>query len=531
MKKIILSAVLLIASLTLSAQEQKSASSSKGLYTLDKIHWVNPWLGTENMSGMVLNDTIFKDFNAFADASLSAKYEIGELKNIYDPSSTVTGAFNVDSYSRLGKVFLYGKFGYDYSYSTGSRWRGLINPYESPFMMADSIPGNMSLEMYNMEAGIGIPLGKGFSAGLDFSYNVGIMAKHRDLRNKNTYMDFVIAPGFMYTGKKVSGGLSLGYNRNTERIEYKQIDSSTEKYIFSLYGMWLFSSSGFASAETMRRKENSGYFASLQLDVILGKFRLFNSFRADYKDGMQTETGYNNLIHGQIRQLTYSDRLILQYGLNHRLKADVSFYTMLGYKYLQRQELDPDSNVRIWVSYGGPINNYIRNFSSMDIDYTYRRALSMTDIRWESSIGFRHMNIDNTYKEAPIKFLQDLRSYEGYLKFAKYFKNGNSLFDVIPEVSYSWAEGTPDDIINVETGEMLEKNAQWQMLDQLMEEFNFWKASKVSAGLGFKYTYILDPEKGTDIYAKTSYNIRMAVDNGLEKMCRHNALFTIGFTF
>lgn len=528
MKKIFLLSVFLLAGTALLCGQEVS---SKSYVTIDKLPWANPWLFSGNMSGMVMNETVFNDYSAFADASLSADYEFGKLKNVYDPESNLTGAFNIDSYSKLGKVFLYGRFGYNYTHSTGSRWRGLINPYETPFMMADTIPGNLSLEIYDMEAGIGIPLGRGFAVGVDISYKADIMAKHKDLRNKNTYMDFVISPGVMYEGKNISGGLNLGYSRNTEKIEYKQIDMSSEKYLFSLYGMWLYSSNGFSSAETSRRKENSSYFGSIQLDVNIGKFRLFDSFRADYTYGIQTETGYNNLIHGQINRMTYSNFLVLQYGLNHRIKADISFYTMLGDKYLQREELDPDSNVRVWVSYGSPINCFVRNLSTMDIDYTYRRAFSVTDIRWESSLGFRHLNVDNKYKEAPINFLQDIKIYEGYLRFSKYFRVKRSIIDITPEVSYSWSEGTPNDIINIETDEVLEDNPQWQLLEPLYGEYSFWKASKVSAGLQAKYAYILNPEKGTDIYTKINFNARIGLDSGFHSLYRCLGQLSVGFTF
>lgn len=526
MKRIVTLSLLLFAASALSAQSE----SQKSLFTLDRLPWINPWLTTDNMSGMTLNDDIFKGFTAFSDATLSARLQSGSLKNIYDPRSTITGAFNIDSYSKLGKVFLYGRFGYDYSHMEESRWRGLIDPYETPFMMADSIPGNISLEMYKMEAGIGIPLGK-FSIGVDVRYDVGLMAKHKDLRNKNTYMNFDISPGIMYRGETVKAGLNLGYIRNTEKIEYSQVDKNSEKYMFDLYGLWLYHSTGFSSAETSRMKENSSVYGAVQLDLIFGKFRIFNNFRAEYLSGLQGETKYNNLIHGETHKLTYSNSLTLQYGLRHRIVADFSSYRMTGDKFLQRQELDPASNVRIWVSYGGPVNCYVRNYRSEDISYTYRMAYSPTDISWEGTVGFRNYSTDHKYKEHPINFAQNLDIYEAYLRFAKYWVIKKSMIDFAPMLGYSFAGGDADRITNVESGEELPMDGNLQLLDQLWEEYNFWQAPKFSAGIHLRYGYMLNKEKGLNLNIKLNYNISGATGGVCKNTYRHYTGLSIGLTF
>lgn len=506
--------------------------SSKTYYSLDKIRWVNPWLsGGNNMAGMVLNDDIFKGFNAFSDANLSARFTTGNLRNIYDPESEISGAFDIDSYSRLGKVFLRGRFGYEYDYNYASRWRGLLNPYETPFMMADSIPGNLSMEMYRMEAGIGIPLSRHFALGVDIKYDVGLMAKHKDLRNKNTYMNFDISPGFIYNGKSVKAGLNLGYIRNTEKIEYVQIDQNTDKYLFSLYGLWLNYSTGFSSAETSRLKENSTFYGAAQIDLSFGDVRIFDVFRADYLIGKQGETGYNGLNHGEIHQLTYSNSLTFLYGMRHRVKFDFTSYRMTGYKFLQRQELNPSSNIRVWVSYGGPINCYIRNYHSEDVNYTFRMAHSITDIRWEGTIGFKNLSTNHKYKEHPLNFSQNLNIREVYLHFTKYWRTGRSMFDLAPGISYSFTDGTENLITNVETGEEVEGQEGWQLTEELYEEFQYWKAPKINAGIGFRYGYILNQDKGLDLNIALKYNIQGATEGVRINAFRHYATLSVGLTF
>ncbi len=157
-----------------------------------------------NAARLALEDT------TYINVELGLLGETGVLKDVFTPDQRVMGTLEASSQRTVGKVGLYGRFGYGYNYSRGSTWRGWIDPYETPFMLADSIPGPLSIEMYSMEAGAGFPLGGGWSAGLDIAYDVGLMAKHKDLRNKNTSMRFRITPGIYWQGEKVGLGLDLG---------------------------------------------------------------------------------------------------------------------------------------------------------------------------------------------------------------------------------------------------------------------------------------------------------------------------------
>ena len=201
-----------------------------------------------NAARLVLEDT------TFVDVSLGVVGETGVLKDVFAPDWQAGGALDASSRRKLGQVQLYGHFGYGYDYGQGSTWRGWIDPYETPFMLADSIPGSLSLERYTMEAGVGIPLGGGWAAGVDVAYDVALMAKHKDLRNKNTAMTFRIAPGVQWQGESFGLGFDLGYERATERVEYLQVSSNVENVLFDLYGLWVGRSMDFSSAYTRRMK-------------------------------------------------------------------------------------------------------------------------------------------------------------------------------------------------------------------------------------------------------------------------------------
>lgn len=490
--------------------------AQKSQYSMERIEWINPWTTTDNSSGLVLNEALLGEISSFTEGSLSGYTHSGSLKNIYDPRTTFGGDFDIGSYLKLGNFYLNGDFNYDYSLSKESRWRGWYDPYSTPFMAADSIPGNLSIEEYRMGAAVAYPINTHFAVGMDLKYDVGIMAKHRDLRNKNTIMRFEISPSMLFSGDNFNIGLNLGYRRETEKVEYKQEDSSSEKYLFSLYGLWLYYSTGFSSAETSRENLTSGFNGSITADISHQGFRIFNHFTTDYTTAMQGETGYNNLIHGQTNKLTFSDRLTILYGHSHRINVSVDFYTMVGNRFLQRQELDPQSNIRVWVTYGGPINYYYRRFISEEMSYTYRRGKSHTDIKWEATAGIKGVAVSHKYKETPLTFNQSLNTIEGYIKYTHYIQLRNSRIDITPQVAYSFSDGIMN---NTEDGQN-----KWQLNTQLEEEYLFWQAPKIKGGIGIKYNYKALSFKG-------EYGGNFALSGEMRGQMRHSGVLSIGFAF
>lgn len=531
MKKTVINSILCIlftaaCVLPLSA---RTVSAGKGDYTIGRLGWANLWLNTANPAGLTGNSSFLSDsLRAFSQAALKADYTSGALKNIYDPVTGITGDLSVDSYMKLGNTYLHGRFGYIYEYGTDYRWRGMTDPYEMPFMTADSIPGNISNELYTMEAGIGIPLGGGWSIGIDAGYDAGILAKHRDLRNKNTYMLFDITPGVKYASGHFTAGLSLCYLRNTEKVEYKQYADATEKYLFSIYGMWHYNSTGFSSAEKNRYRRRDEYAGAIQLGLDYSDFRILNEFEARYTASSQTEAGTNNLRYGDTGKMKYSDAFSAVFGYGHRIDGSFAWSRMNGYRFLQRQELDPYSKVRVWVTYGGPIYCYDRSDLTSALSYTYRKAGSNFDIDWEISTGARLTYMKQNYYETPYTFSQKYCATEPFIRFSKYWKKGKSRMDLVPEASYYIVDASGYENL-ITGGECPESGNPWQLTGPLHEEYAFFTSSRLAAGLSFRYAYLFKPS--ATIYFNAGYLLRHAVEGDMKGHSRHSADFTIGFTF
>lgn len=445
-----------------------------------------------NMALLAKNDT------TCTDVSLGLFGQAGSYRNIYDPETLVGGGLQAESRLRQDSIWLYGRFGYGYDYGTGSRWRGWIDPYQTPFMAADSVAGPISLEKYSMEAGVAAPAGR-FVFGVDLAYDVALMAKHRDLRNKNTLMEFRIAPGVLYRGGSFDLGLDLGYVRGTEKSEYTQIVESVERYLFDVYGLWLAYGTGFSSAEARRLKESDTFFGDFSTSLELGPFRLDNNFRAEYALTRQGEVGYNNLKFGDTRSVTYADNLSLSFGRNHRIGASYSVTTMQGFRYLQRQELDEASSIRSWVTYGDPVHCYYRSISQEDLNYTFGSRFKLT-------AGLSAMQFYHTYTEYPTVLLQSFTSLKPYVS------------SVIPAGGHFTIS---PNLWMIRTGDKKNDWSDLQLTEPMMVEWNYWTANSVGGGLSLEWR----PGK---MYIRLTYGLdcRMSFD-----AFRHDAGATVGFVF
>ena len=449
-----------------------------------------------NMSLLTQSDT------TYADVSMGFRGETGRLKDIYSPEAEIRGVLEATSRRKLGRVSLYGHFGYGYAYGRGSTWRGWIDPYETPFMLADSIPGAISLENYTMEAGLGLPLAGGWSAGLDLAYDVVLMAKHRDLRNKNTGMTFRVAPGISWQGGRFGFGLDAGYERSTERVEYMQVSESVEQVLFDLYGLWLYHGSGFSSAEPRRMKEGNRFFGDLQFSFRTASLSLENQLHLDWQESSQTEVGYNNLRFGDVRSLIWGDDLSLEIGDRHRLEIQGLFSSMQGFRPLQRQELDPDSRIRVWVTYGGPVFCYWRQYHAERTRYRFGE-------RWKLAVGVENWGVVQSYTEYPRRFVQRISTLTPTL--ALEIPAGR--FVLVPTLGYAYDYGTYNDV------------TEWQLAEPLLRQWDYWDGSNYLGSFDLRWS-----SASGHTYVHAYYGIEASTAADADGM-RHTAALTLGFIF
>lgn len=414
---------------------------------------------------------------------LGSSVSAGEYRNVFDAAVQMENRLGAQGADTKGPTLLFGRFEYGYDYGKGVAWRGWTDPYSTPFMVCDSIPGDISRESYDMQAAVAWRTGR-WKAGADLGYRTSLMAKHKDLRNKNTRMDFSIAPGITYDGNRFHFAATAGYVRNTEQVEYMQVDESTEKYLFQTYGLWFYTGSGFSSAENKRFLSGHGTFADVRVSYERGEFNITHGLTVRYGVSTQTETGYNNLHHGDTRTLEYKDVLSVRAG-RHFFSINGSLQQMAGLRTLQRQELDPASKIRRWFSYGEPSDIYWREVLSLGGSYSY-----IAD-GWSVSGGAGYLDITQSYKEYPAVYAQTLSFLESWLAFAKDIQLSSSYgLEIGPSLGYKHKlSGNP--LACTVSGGMTVEDTDRQLKAPMDAEFAYWSSDTFKAGLSLNAWHAL----------------------------------------
>lgn len=459
----------------------------------------------------------------FADAPsnrvwLESAVSTGEYRNVFDASTQLQNRIGAIGTARKGSVSTCGRFEYGYDWGQGSAWRGWTDPYSTPFMVCDSIPGSISKESYDMEAALLFHTGR-WSLGADCSYRTSLMAKHRDLRNKNTRMDFSFAPCAAYDGEHFHFAAAAGYVRSTEQVEYIQVDESSEKYLFQTYGLWFYTGSGFNSAETRRFLAGQGTFVDLTVSYKGRDFSATHDMAFRRNSSTQTETGYNNLHHGDTRSMTFEDALLLRYR-GHSLSLSGSIGQMAGYRTIQRQELDPASKVRRWFSYGDPSQTYWREVLQLKGSYSYDAG------RWSLTAGASYLDASHSYKEYPVVYTQSLSYAEPWLAFSWSFTPVQAWrFRLSPSAAYK-CRLTEDKLSQRSYGVATLEDADRQLQAPFDAEYAYWSANVLKCSLRAEGRYALG--KGRGLSAALGCSMNSAMDTG---MSRSVVTLSLGYTF
>lgn len=482
---------------------------------IDKLGWYNPWIGNGNMAGLTLNKSFLGDstgVKGLSEAKIGAVGKFGEFRNVFDPKSGIDAFLGIESFSKVNKVYLYGRFKFSYDYDKDNSWRGSIHPYSTPFMLVDPVVGDITTQFYSMEAGIGIPLGSGWSLGVDIAYDAGIMAKLKDLRNSNTDMTFKIAPGISYGNEIIDVGLSAGYERATEKVEYTQISSSKENYLYYLYGMWVYNMYGYSSAETSRFNASDRAYGSITLDLHSGHWKLYDNFEASIRQASQTENGYNNLTYGDTRSSEYRNKLLFQYNDRHRVILNTDFCSMAADRYIQQQEQDKSSGIRRWVTYGTE-PCWSRNMINASISYEYRNPLV-----WELGGGIAFNSNTQRYVCSPISISQSFKSIEPFIQFSQYVTANGMRWEFTPALRYRIMTESVVNDVSYPSGTTI---GTLQLDEPLAQEAGFLGNDTFTGSLSICCDF-------WRMFIWADYGILYCPTL---KSCRHSIGLTVGFAF
>ncbi|MEG1611400.1 MAG: hypothetical protein RRZ83_06625 [Alistipes sp.] len=193
----------------------------------DYIERSNPWNNSVNAAG-VRQDTVSR---SYAEAYCT-KINGGFMDKSSSDNSWNAGA-RTQSIRHFNKISFFGHFAYDYFDGRNMCGSMFSHPNYYPVDILEFTPGRKVRETYTLTGGVAAVLGAQWTGGLRVDFEAQNYAKRKDLRHKNTNLDFDVAPSILYHAERWAVGASYIFGKNSERIEAEQIGKlGTSYYAF-----------------------------------------------------------------------------------------------------------------------------------------------------------------------------------------------------------------------------------------------------------------------------------------------------------
>ena len=184
----------------------------------------NAWNGSVNAAGL-RQDSVS---HSYAEA-----YFTKENGGLTDPSSSDNSwnaGVRTESIRHLNRISFAGGFNYDYFDGRNMCGSMFTVPGYYPVDIVEFTPGRKVRESYDFRAGLSAELTRRWLVGLNVSFEARNYAKRKDLRHKNTRLDFEFSPGVMYRSGRFAVGAAYIVGIDNEKIEAEEIGSTPESY-------------------------------------------------------------------------------------------------------------------------------------------------------------------------------------------------------------------------------------------------------------------------------------------------------------
>ena len=199
----------------------------------EEVRHRNPWNDGANAAG-VRADSLSR---SYAEAYFT-KQNGGWIDHSGSDDSWNAGA-RTASIRHFERVSFFGGFSYDYFEGRNMCGSMLSRPGYYPVDILEFTPGRKVRETYAFTGGLAVRLHRRWTAGLRMDFEAQNYAKRRDLRHKNTMLDFRVAPGILYEAGRLRAGAAYLFGKNSDRAEAEQIGlKGTSYYAFFDKGLY-----------------------------------------------------------------------------------------------------------------------------------------------------------------------------------------------------------------------------------------------------------------------------------------------------
>lgn len=259
-----------------------------GSRAFDLMTFVFPWTGTSNPAA--LSETNFGNIS-LAQAGYSISDD--DIRMIQQPVQSSLYHAVTKGYMKLGRVSLFGSFGYSNAGYKGVNYNGtmMFDTY-NPYLVGDSVSARQSREQFAMEGKLSYMLNDRISLAAGAEYLSAVGAKQKDPRNKNTISSLRVTPGITYDLGRTKVGISGSVYTTSNEMSYR-VEGNWNQNVFvflglgyfrqevniSSYSQW-YTGKGYAGALQASREGNDMYMiAEVSYDHFTEEARTGSSLR------------------------------------------------------------------------------------------------------------------------------------------------------------------------------------------------------------------------------------------------------------
>lgn len=201
-----------------------AATGAAAQQRFDQVERRNPWTGGVNAAG-IRQDSLSRSY--------AAVYFTKTNGGMADPSAS-DNSWNAGaataSIRHFDKVSFAGSFTYDYFDGRNMCGSMFTRPGYYPVDILEFTPGRKIRETYAFMGGVSAVLGERWTGGLSVDFSAQNYAKRKDLRHKNTRLDFEFSPGIMYHAGPFALGAAYIVGRNSDKLEAEEVGTSPDSY-------------------------------------------------------------------------------------------------------------------------------------------------------------------------------------------------------------------------------------------------------------------------------------------------------------
>lgn len=504
-------------------------------HDFDFIRSSSPWMTSGNAAG--LNATPV-DRASMIEGTFT-KEDGGIIGNEGSENSFKVGA-ETESYLKISeKLYFHGKL--SYSYFNGKDMGGsvMMNPLENPvnfYEVSDTTVGVKVREAYDLVGGLSYQVGKKLAIGAEIDYASIDQAKLKDPRFLNVRMNLDLNAGFRYTCcDAFSFGMSALYERNIETFR-GDVYGTTDKQYYSYvdYGGFLGTrelfdgTNGFVPTGDNRPMFNSLYGGSLQFEFGR-KARMFNSLTYKKRNGYFGNPGSSNVKFtehsGDIFE--YEGVITIDKGSSfHRIGLDFRYEGLSNLENVYRHTTEVGSTTVVEYF----TKNEILDRSDINAGLSYRGYLGVSEYlpKWEYGVDARYSDRRSVTTLYPFYRKSNTGAFAFSIDGKRNILSGKNLFSVMLQADFLTGNGTPK-----EDGQFAEsaENSLHSIDNYMYREFEYLTASRVGAGLKFRYTRLFSDKIAGYVQLSDRFVSLTEKPEYLSNGSRNTLAITIGCTF